>query len=231
MTVDYPKFVKNIKCNPLPVGNTKYMYRECLTIDLDNDYTDNITFALMNPSDANEDNSDKTVNNCLLIAHHDLAHLKIGSVTVVNVHSYYEPKSFKLQETLTYMTKHHPELHESIMESNKTAIYKALTDAEHIFLCTGNVPSSIKDKAAYRVLVRDIHRHIEAQDKPVFLCKGDKNKSFRGKGNLSHHLTPLVGYTNKAKKYTIRNAKFIEIPEEKEFKLTHFNAANKEKVV
>ncbi|SDN62180.1 DUF1643 domain-containing protein [Bacillus sp. OK048] len=224
MSKKYPDYVKvPTECDPQPIPNTQYKVRYYLSAELDNNYKNKLLFILMNPSHASKTVSDETINYCAHIAFKDLKKIKIGSITIVNIHPYYEPKSSKLQTILDDLKNNHQIQYESTMKENKRTILQEIDNANYVFLCTGLVPKKIEDKACYRRLIRSIHDYLEENDKIVYLCKGEHNKKFFGTGNLSYHINPLGGKNiNKAKRFHIRSTKFVEIPNEHEVALTHF---------
>ncbi|WP_158291448.1 DUF1643 domain-containing protein [Desulfosporosinus sp. Sb-LF] len=224
MSEKYPSYVKlPTECDPQTIPNTPYTVRYSLTAKLNNHFESKLLFILMNPSHATDLISDETINYCAHIAYTDVKQLKIGSVTIVNIHPYYEPKSFKLQTIIEDLKTNHPNLYGSTMEKNKTTILQEIDNANYVFLCTGLVPKEIVDKDSYRKLIRSIHNYLEEKVEFVFLCKGDQNKQFYGEGHFTYHLNPLGGqYVNKAKKFVIRNTEFLEVPNEPEIALTHY---------
>ncbi|SMQ78360.1 Protein of unknown function [Bacillus sp. OV166] len=223
MSKKYPSYVKAAICDPQEVPNTPYKVRYSLTAEFDNSFKNKLLFILMNPSHATDLISDETINICSHIAFNDLNKFEIGSITIVNVHPYYEPKSFKLQAILDDLKTNHPSIYENTMKENMKTILQEIDNSNYVFLSTGLVPKEIVDKGSYRELVRSIHNYLEEKVGSVFLCKGDRNKKYFGSVQLSYHINPLGGqYVNKAKRFFIRNTKLVEIPNGPEIALTHF---------
>lgn len=224
MSKPYASYVKiPTVCEPQEIPDTPYKLRYSLTAKLNNSFENKLLFILMNPSHATDSISDDTINICAHIAYADLKQLEIGSITIVNIHPYYQPKSFKLQIILDDLKTNYPKLYKSSMNENMTTILQEIDNTNYVFLCTGLVPEKIVDKVSYGKLVRSIHNYLEGKVKPVFLCKGDQNKKFYGSGHFSYHLNPLGGkYVNKAKRFFIRNTEFVEVPNEHEIALTHY---------
>lgn len=219
----YPPCVKlPTVCDPQDIPNTPYKRRYSLEAELKNSFENKLLFILMNPSLATDLISDKTIDHCAHVAYADLKHLEIGSITIVNIHPYYQPKSSELQPILYDLKTNHLNLYESTMKENMTTILQEIDKTNYVFLCTGLVPKKIVDKDSYRKLIRTVHNYLEENVKFVFLCKGERNKKFYGPGNFSYHLSPLGRYVDKAKRFFIRNTKFVEVPCEQEIPLTHY---------
>lgn len=225
--VEYPSYVTKIThCDQREIPRTPYHFRTILTGKLKNDYNSNALFILMNPSHANKEESDKTVNYCAHIAFHDLKHLKIGSFTIVNVHPYYESQSTNLSLILDDLVSRHPKKHNKIMDHNRMVIKNTIRNTIEnngcVFICTGLVPKTISDKKQYREEIRLIYDELEKYKKPVFICKGDRNKEYIALSHLTYHISPQRSYIRHAKRYTLKKRKFIEIPKEKPLQLTHY---------
>jgi len=95
-------------------------------------------------------------------------------MTIVNIHPYYEPKSFKLQTIVDDLKTNHPNHYESTMEKNITTILQEIDSANYVFLCTGLVPKEIVDKDSYRELIRSTHNYLEENVEFVFYVKVNK---------------------------------------------------------
>lgn len=57
-------------------------------------------FILMNPSKANEQDSDNTLEKCAGVAFNSLPHLEIGVISIVNVYPFYESSASNLKNVL-----------------------------------------------------------------------------------------------------------------------------------
>ena len=181
----YPSYVKiPTSCKIVKLGNTTISSRRVLNAELDNLFEKKILFILMNPSKADNNISDKTINKCAHISYHDLKKLKIGYFSVVNVYPFYEAYSSKLQSTLVAVQSASKSFYYKEIIKNLEVISLEIVKADYIFLCTGGIPKEIIDINEYQFLINTIHSYVETNKGTVFLGKGDKNKDYLKKENI-----------------------------------------------
>lgn len=206
MDRDYPEYVdvNSIQSNDLM--RTHYRIRKSLHIPLLNDYSNDLTYIMMNPSKADKNVSDDTVNRCLKIAYHFPCKYQIGAVTIVNMQPIYEPKSSKLEKIISNIS--HDEYINELIDNIKT-IKKTVKKSDYIFLATGESPKGI-DKKLYRGLLDMVVEYIEKNKGCIFLGKKINNKSFLTNSGYPRHIHPLrQGYLEIANLHSIKNLKFI----------------------
>ncbi|MFC5733414.1 DUF1643 domain-containing protein [Cytobacillus gottheilii] len=132
MSKDYPSYVKVSKIKP--VKNTYYR----VSLEIQNSLQSNnhkTVVIMMNPSAADANNSDETVNKVIKA-------LRTISETIyiLNLFPFYEPNSKKLGDLVKKKTNIH------IVNQNKVAISQAIKNADKIIFAWGDVPKGLSAK-------------------------------------------------------------------------------------
>lgn len=127
--------------------------RYLLKVKLKNNFTDTLTVAMMNPSKANKEFSDNTVNKVISFVYEmnlseDSLVRNIGFINIVNIFPAYEPKSGNVRDKLEKIISK-GKLY-SMQKRNKIAFDRALSESQNVVLAWGDVPSKVK---------REFHNH------------------------------------------------------------------------
>ncbi|WDQ30455.1 DUF1643 domain-containing protein [Paenibacillus marchantiae] len=173
--MEYPKFVTitNIDCEFESLSN-QIDARYSLTIPINKNYENIMTYIMMNPSKADKNQSDTTVNTVLNFAAKKLQK-KIGKVIVVNLFCLYEPNSTKLKSLLSGISDCEREYSS---KKNKTSIDEAIFNSNYIILAWGNVPKGIA-AANHNKEVSYVYECIKKHKKlkSVYILKSEKHKN------------------------------------------------------
>ena len=121
--------------------------RYLLKIKLKNSYTDILTIVMMNPSKADNEDSDSTVNKVIKFVYEmntskDSIIHKIGYLNILNVFPAYEPNSMEVKTKLDIIISDNKL---QLMQSeNRKAYDKAFSESQYIVFAWGDVPSNVK---------------------------------------------------------------------------------------
>lgn len=148
----YCKEVLDCQCIQL---TATIQVRTLLSINLKNDSNKVATFIMMNPSLANHNISDKTVNKVIKFAFIK-GKGKIGIVNMVNLFPFYETNSSNLQ-TIINRVKNNVTLNfDGIISNNNNIIFKNIKLSKWVILAWGNpsvnIDSLIHDKQCSSIL-------------------------------------------------------------------------------
>ncbi len=119
--------------------------RYLLKIKLNNDFTNILTIAMMNPSKANENCSDDTINKMISFVFEKNLNSpvsNIGYINIINIFPAYEPNSGDVKEKLDEIIKYGKL--EYMQERNKIAFDTALSESNYVVLAWGDVPKKVK---------------------------------------------------------------------------------------
>jgi hypothetical protein len=219
MAIEYPNYVETpTKCLIKELNNS-IASRKNLSAKLKNGYDNSVLFILMNPSKANEYESDRTINKCASIAFNDLKQLKIGRFSIVNVYPFYESNSTKLNEVLIKVNKYSRTFGYQELLDNLKVIQNEIKHSDYIVIGTGGIPKTISNQEEYEFILNTIISYAESYKGKVYLGSSEKyNDRFVYKGKYSYHICPNgnPNTIDKIKLHKIRNGIFIEIPGVKE---------------
>ncbi|MED4971298.1 DUF1643 domain-containing protein [Parageobacillus toebii] len=139
-----PKYVRKIlECQYAQLTNN-IQARYLLSIELKNDSNEIATFVMMNPSRADYNTSDVTVNKVIKFAFIK-GKGRIGIINIVNLFPFYETNSNVLQSIINRV-RSNPNLNfKQIMARNNHIIKKAFQTSDYIIFAWGN-PSKNIDK-------------------------------------------------------------------------------------
>lgn len=123
--------------------------RYLLKVKLKNNFTDSITVAMMNPSKADKEFSDDTVNKVISFVFEmnsciDCNIRNIGFINIVNFFPAYEPNSGKVRDKLDKIISQGKLTKMQIR--NKSAFKKAVSESQKVVLAWGDIPSKVKAK-------------------------------------------------------------------------------------
>ncbi|MET1248342.1 DUF1643 domain-containing protein [Sporolactobacillus sp. STCC-11] len=208
-----PKYPKKYTQNAGSITCDTHRYkafgtRKYLHIELNNKYDKDLTFYLMNPSDADQNFSDATVNRCIDIAYSFFGKYEIGSISIVNVLPFYEPKSAKLQNVIQTVKSFSLSFYENEITSNLKVVKRTIKESTYVFLATGGIPN-VDDKTEYRKLIHDIYQWVEESKGQAFIGKKYNDKGFPTK-KYSRHIHPFRrGFLEEAQLHDLIDGKFI----------------------
>lgn len=161
--IEYPSFVTNKVCHPVSIiEGVDARYN--LTVTINEQYTKVLTYIMMNPSKANNYESDITINKVIKFT----ANIKneiyeVGKVSIINLFALYEPKSPSLQKLMEQVMQS-PTKYNSYCKSNRRAIEKAISDSEYIVLSWGNIPKGMSAKV-HNTEVRHVYDCLKKYEK------------------------------------------------------------------
>ncbi|MGQ7873483.1 DUF1643 domain-containing protein [Bacillus sp. 1A] len=220
----YPNYVKTPTHCIINYVNNERLSRNILTAQLKNKFNKNFLFILMNPSKADEEDSDNTINKCAKIAYHNLMDLKIGEFTIVNAYPFYESDSSKLDNISSNIKEKYCDLYYKELMKNLSYIKQAIQLSDYVLLGTGAIPNEISNKSEYQFVLDTIHSYVETFKGTVYL--GTSKEKYNGKyilkGRYSYHICPKGNphTIDRIKLHRINRGKFIDISKEKEIIIT-----------
>lgn len=209
----YPEYVRTPTTAKIFYSQkTDVKSRRLLKVKLKNNHTKKMLFIMMNPSKANEIESDNTINKCSYICHHDLENFQIGSFSIVNVYPFYQSNSNRLNECLIKVNAEDKPFYSNEIFENLKTIYSEIKAADYVVLATGGIPDNIEDIEEYEFLLSTIHSYVESLKGEVFLTKADNYSGYLRDGKYSYHLCPNGNpyKITKMKLHQIKNGEFIE---------------------
>lgn len=146
--IPYPKqyVCSVVKCeceNLTDVIEGRYRLR----VRLRNSSKKTLTIAMMNPSKADEQWSDNTVNKVIRFVFHENANQQslvrdIGYIDIVNIFPMYEPNSNNVKELIEAIILN--DKLTAMQERNRQAFDDALSESKIVVLAWGDVPSKVK---------------------------------------------------------------------------------------
>lgn len=164
-------FEQVIKCERKAItGDIEGRY--LLKVKLNNDFPDTLTIAMMNPSKADENCSDDTVNKVIEFVYRKNSCKKslirnIGYIYIVNIFPAYEPNSGNVQEKLEEIISERKL--DLMQQRNKIAFEDALSESQKVILAWGDVPNKVKAK---------IHNHEAIMMYELLVQYGLKDNSY-----------------------------------------------------
>lgn len=150
MNVPYNnKYVEKIVYCEMEELTSNIEGRYLLKVKLKNNFTETLTIAMMNPSKADKDSSDETVNKVIQFVY-EMNSIKeseinsIGYINIVNIFPAYELNSGKVKDKLERITE--DDKLNLMQERNKGAFKNAVSESHKVVLAWGDVPSKVKAK-------------------------------------------------------------------------------------
>lgn len=177
----------------------------------------------MNPSKADHNYSDRTINKCASITNHDLSYLGVGQFTIGNVYPFYQSKSTGLNDTLSKAKGTSESMYYKTLFINLFSIKQGIEDADYVLLGTGGIPPAIYDKEEYQFLVNTIVSYVESSKGAAFLGTSIiYHDKYILKNKYAYHICPNGNprTIDKIKLHKVQNGRFVDIPDEREIRLT-----------
>lgn len=146
---DYKKFVKNVEVEIDDSTNSRYL----LEVDLDNNNEEAVAVIMKNPSKANKDKSDKTINNVLEVAYRE----RFGKVFILNLYSYYSPDVNQIKDLIDANKKEH-------LDKNDEWINKVMTRVDKVIIGWGTIQGSNSIKKQYDNRVKKVYDMVKEKN-------------------------------------------------------------------
>lgn len=165
--------------------------RYMLSVDLNNKSNKVATFIMMNPSKADFNNSDLTVNKVI-----KFSFIKgkgsIGIINIVNLFPFYETHSGSLQAVIKQVKNMPNLIFKDIMTLNNEMIKQALQSSNYIVLAWGN-PSDNIDKRLHFDQCKYINSYIRTlNNKKIYVIKTQFEKILTNEGYPRHPSRPSL---------------------------------------
>ena len=145
----------------------------------------NVTVVMMNPSKANQKYSDPTINRIIDFFYNEQT-LDVKNIKIVNLFSFYNPKSITLHENINLSEI---ELNR-LMKDNQHVIGTAIKDSDYIFLGWGNSPEGFHETTFYSQVLYVLTEVKCYKEKKTFVFKID-NKRANSQENLTKSKNPV----------------------------------------
>ncbi|MEK4434579.1 DUF1643 domain-containing protein [Paenibacillus sp. FSL K6-2862] len=161
--------------------------REYLEIPILNGGSKRICFCLMNPSKADTECSDKTVNiviNFVNEKRKEEAFEDIGTIVIVNLFPFYETVSSFLGAIINYFGEDQDKDLEVMLEKNQQVILERLSSSDWIVLGWGDCPDNFK-KVIYDSEIKEVLKEASKM-KNVYIFEDENNKGITIKKQPRH---------------------------------------------
>ncbi|WP_413301045.1 DUF1643 domain-containing protein [Bacillus sp. 1P10SD] len=174
---------KDIKANKTPL-NSKVEIRTALRIPLKRCFASCI---LMNPSSADNNDSDDTINFVTEYIHKNLP--EVQWIRFYNLYPFYEPNSAKIYTLINNLK---PSEYRSAMNKNRLEIKKTLKTTTHLFLGYGQCSGDSNDKAKYYdIETAKLLKIIEKfYDSNIYVFETSQSKNILIKDKYPRHPNP-----------------------------------------
>ncbi|WP_408894395.1 DUF1643 domain-containing protein [Paenibacillus taichungensis] len=145
----------------------------------------NVTVIMMNPSKANQNYSDQTINRIIDFFYNEQT-LDVKNIDVVNLFSFYNPKSITLHENIKLSEE---ELN-CIVQNNQKVIGSSIKNSDYVFLGWGNSPEGFYETAFYSQVLYVLTEVKRYKEKKTFVFKID-NKRANSQESLTKSKNPV----------------------------------------
>ncbi|PKF90070.1 hypothetical protein CW306_00595 [Bacillus sp. BA3] len=204
---DYPISKVTLPAEVHPV-NTTYRIRESIKITLNNNYSSRITFIMMNPAFANDNQSDDTVNgiinfifnNSIQIVNTNENIVDVGFLNVVNLFSIYNRDSRELWDDLLNIRSNNQlgeEEFKTLLDNNINTINNVINNHSDYIVLAWGLPNDIYiSLALYYRQIFEIQKIVKHSGLPIFVPQTN-NRPYLSKQETPFHpnkkrLTGLV---------------------------------------
>jgi hypothetical protein len=199
--IDYPPYTTVLNVSVPPGGgiNDSLQVRDLLEIEIQPLGTKKGMFICMNPSKANRQESDKTVNSLLNFAlsetiKTDSSVPNLKTVVITNIFPYYNTSSNSLYNVLENFMVNNQQNFKKWQERNLSVIQEAIDEVDYVILAWGDPPSAnIHNQDSgnlalyHRSYVSDILAYINSkQEKDIFILETDSGSILTKSLNPRH---------------------------------------------
>ncbi|MDQ0972420.1 hypothetical protein QFZ31_002298 [Neobacillus niacini] len=172
--------------------------RYFLSIELKNASNKIATFIMMNPSKADQNISDITVNKLIKFAF-TKGRGNIGIIQIVNLFPFYETNSPNLQAIINRVQNNNTLNLEDIISNNNNIIFKSLEESKWTILAWGD-PSENIDIDLHQTQCRSIIKHIKNIDNSnIYVIKTHYKNILTNNGYPRHPSRPALNGFKKCK--------------------------------
>ncbi|GAS81164.1 DUF1643 domain-containing protein [Paenibacillus amylolyticus] len=145
----------------------------------------NVTIIMMNPSKANQKSSDQTINRIIDFFYNEQT-LNVKNIKVVNLFSFYNPKSITLHENVNLSE----EKLSLLVQNNQNVIGLSIKESDYVFLGWGNSPEGFYETAFYSQVIYVLAEIKRYKEKKTFVFKID-NKRANSQETLTKSKNPV----------------------------------------
>ncbi|MGG3480006.1 DUF1643 domain-containing protein [Peribacillus frigoritolerans] len=182
---DYPISKVTLPAEVHPV-NTTYRIRESIKITLNNNYSSRITFIMMNPAFANDNQSDDTVNGIINFIFNNSIQIvntnenidDVGFLNVVNLFSIYNRDSRELWDDLLKIRSNNQlreEEFKTLLDNNINTINKIINNHSDYIVLAWGLPNDIYiSLALYYRQIFEIQKIVKHSGLPIFVPQTNK---------------------------------------------------------
>ncbi|MBU3102238.1 MULTISPECIES: DUF1643 domain-containing protein [Clostridium] len=143
-SIKYPKFVIRKPCSDNRDINNNIKVRNLISVKISNNNNKKVLCVMMNPSKANSEQSDITVNKILNLL--NSVKYNVGIIEIVNLYPVYKTKSGELFNTLQQLRKHGIEVYDKKIKENDQLIKSKIESTDVIIFAWGKSPKHMPRK-------------------------------------------------------------------------------------
>lgn len=184
--------------------------REYLEIPIINGGSKTICFCLMNPSKADFESSDKTVNTIINLVNEkrEETFKDIGTIIIVNLFPFYETVSSFLGVIINYFGEDQDKKLKKMLANNRQVIQERMSSSDKIVLGWGDCPNNFK-KVIYESEIKEVLKKA-SKKKNIYIFE-DKNNTGLTLNNQPRHPNRLQTNSLELVKVKINKANEIEV--------------------
>jgi hypothetical protein len=149
---NYKKYVTNVEVDIDESINSRYL----LVAEFDNDNIEAVAIIMKNPSKANKEKSDKTVNNVLEVAYRE----GFGKVYILNLYSYYSQDVKDIKELINAND-------EEDFNKNDECIQDVIKQVDKVIVGWGTIQGSRSFLQKYNNRVKRVYELIQHKELKV----------------------------------------------------------------
>ncbi len=170
-----------VKCIKKSVAGINKSLRYYLRIDFQNNKTDCMTWIMMNPSTADEENYDETIKDIFEFAEKQMIVLNterkissVGKICVLNLFPIYQSKSNELYNDLSRVMNPETILRE--IRFNNRVISRAIWSSKYIVLAWGDPPHKMNHFLYYSQVQKIMKMIMEKGKDRIYVIQTKKYK-------------------------------------------------------
>lgn len=146
---DYRPYVTNVEVDIDELTNSRYL----LVAEFDNDNKEAVAIIMKNPSKANDEKSDKTVNNVLEVAYRE----GFGKAYILNLYCYYSPNVKDIKDLINANN-------EVDLNKNDECIQKVMDKVDRVIVGWGTIQGSKSFLQQYDNRVKRVYELIKHKE-------------------------------------------------------------------